>query len=985
MKKTKILSLILCLALFCTAFIPGAVTYADEEPAADSGMKLSKSATDNGDGSYTITLEAYATGEKTTSTVTKDVPTDIVLVLDLSSSMKENIGTVSYSEYSDKNNEELYALRHNGGEANLWYKDGNSYYSVSVTVTGRTVNYTDASTYSNSNLYSNGNNLYAKIGDDYVKVTVDRSGNWRNYTYTYTYTYAGETKTATGTYKSDRGGSIDTLPSFDDGVTLWVASGVDTTNAVYTYTYTDSTGVQKTITNSTGGTTVPSGRTFYSRSTSTTGGGTRLAALKTACTNFAEAVAAKCTTATGTTVNHRIAVVGFNTNSYLYIGSRRGSTDYSSAFQDMSTDAGKNNVNASINALSTSQGTVPGAGLSTANSIFNANPITEGETRNRVVVLFTDGYPSTSGSSNFDSALANDAITQAATAKNDYKATVYTVAILAGADPTSAGDENGTNPEKVNWYLQTTSSNNGTPQSPSYYLSASDAESLNNIFQQISQQIETGGSSSTLTDEAVVKDIISPQFTLPEGSTASDITLKTYAYKGNSFTAENAWEENTGDAMGATATVDGDTVSVTGFNFSKNWCGTESGQGQAGNVTYRGNKLVISFKVEPKKGFLGGNGVKTNNGAGVYENKDAETPVESVEDPKVDIEIKKPQVSVPEANVYLGAYFTETVSAEALKEGTTVSFGTGDDAVTLDMSKPNDNWGLESWQNEYVDIEVVVKDAQGNVVTEFSNLREDTQYTVSVTIKPKGEETGDNSSSTGTIHVFKPELTYKDTTAYYGESVPANNDYSVNMVGDAKWKNGTKYSTDEDVTMLGSQTPPTLNISYTPDINKIFDGKYGKLDVPVTAVVKIDTEDVTGYTTFVHQACVPDCGWTEPANPGDPAFLIHVKTCTLSITKQGGAADESYVFDIYKDGVKYSEVTVWGNGTETLYELPVGTYKIQEDTGWSWRYSANNGSDVSLSAASPSGRITCTNTSNGKIYWLNGFSQAVRNIFGSNN
>ncbi len=44
------------------------------------------------------------------------------------------------------------------------------------------------------------------------------------------------------------------------------------------------------------------------------------------------------------------------------------------------------------------------------------------------------------------------------------------------------------------------------------------------------------------------------------------------------------------------------------------------------------------------------------------------------------------------------------------------------------------------------------------------------------------------------------------------------------------------------------------------------------------------------------------------------------------------------MFDVYKDNVKYSEVTIQGNGTENLVELPVGTYTIQEDTNWSWRY-----------------------------------------------
>ena len=82
------------------------------------------------------------------------------------------------------------------------------------------------------------------------------------------------------------------------------------------------------------------------------------------------------------------------------------------------------------------------------------------------------------------------------------------------------------------------------------------------------------------------------------------------------------------------------------------------------------------------------------------------------------------------------------------------------------------------------------------------------------------------------------------------------------------------------------------------------------------------------------------------------------------------------------DGVKYSEVTVWGNGTETLVELPIGTYTIAENTGWSWRYpNPTYTTAIELSAAQTSGTITCTNTLKNN-YWLNGFSQVVKNIFG---
>ena len=648
----------------------------------------------------------------------------------------------------------------------------------------------------------------------------------------------------------------------------------------------------------------------------------------------------------------------------------------------MNTSTGVGNVSASIGTLSADGGTLTNLGLEMGNGIFGANPIAEGEKRNRVVIVFSDGVPGWSG---YDSNTANSAITQAETAKNTHGATVYSIGIFPGADATSAGNQNGNETEKANWFMQQVSSNNGTPQSPSYYLSAADAGTLNSIFQQISDQIETGGTTSTLTSDAVVKDIISPQFTLPAGTTAANITVETYACTGKNANDDYTWSNNN-STMGATASISGDQVNVTGFNFSENYVGTVT---EGDSVTYRGHKLVISFKVQPKAGFLGGNEVYTNTSAGIYENNTAENPLLTFDRPTVNVPIKDVTVTAKDKNVYLKG----EVTADQLKDGAEISVGN----VKLDLSKATDAdkpYGLDPWQAEYVDITVAVKDKDGNVISDkLDNLTEDTTYTIKVTVTPKTtgstgsagtpatEKSGENTPAAN-IYVFKPELTFKDSTAYYGETVPANNDYSSNYVANSeKWKNGGKYSTDDGVQMIG--TKPTLDITYTPDESKLEGGKYTKQDVPVSATVKIGTENVNEHTTFVHQDCTTACGWENPATPGTPAFLIHIQTCTLSITKQGGADNESYVFDVLKDGEKYSEVTVWGNSTETLVELPIGTYTISENAGWSWRYSANNGGSAALTAQNPTGSITCVNTKNNN-QWLNGFSEVVRNIFGTN-
>lgn len=994
MKKTKILSLLLCLSLFCALIVPGTRAYADN--ALDSGMKISKTATANNDGSYTITLEAFATGSKVITEQKTDIPTDIVLVIDQSGSMKDPIGGYTYTAYRkgsgsnsrNYHNEEYYPLRHNGGSENLWHKLNNNEY-IAVSVEQKMV-YTAISGWSNRKYHDNQNSLYCLVSGEYKSVTVKREGHVFSAD-EYWYTVDGQQILYTT--------GDDSIPNFGQYAPLYQS----VKKYIYSYTLNGATTV---IEESFGDGSSPDTQ-FYRRDYSSSAGDTRLNALKNAATTFANAVATKAAgedgdiNAPADNVNHRIAVVGFASgqryngtnynynNTEVFVGSnqyRYGTAaqgQYGNAFQNMNTSTGVGNVSASIEALSADGGTLTNLGLEMGNGIFGANPIAEGEKRNRVVIVFSDGVPGWSG---YDSDTANSAITQAGTAKNTYGATVYTIGIFPGADATSAGNQNGNETEKANWFMQRVSSNTQYPQSPSYYLSAADAGTLNSIFQQISNQIETGGAETTLGSETVVKDIISPYFTLPAGTTASGIRIDTYACTGkdgNTYT----WSGTSGGPGGATATVDGDQVSVTGFDFSENWCGTETDA--QGNSTVRGNKLVISFEVSPKSGFLGGNEVITNASAGIYENGSAQTPVMTFEQPKVNVPIQDVTVTATDKNVYLKG----EVTADQLKDGSEISVGD----VKLDLSKATDTdkpYGLDPWQTEYVDITVTVKDKDGNVISDkLENLTEDTTYTVEVTVAPKtvGTSTPANgdaaTAKTGAndpaanIYVFKPELTFKDSSAYYGESVPTNNDYSSNKVGLETWKHGDTASTDAGVTMLG--TKPTLDISYTPDESKLESGKYTKQDVPVAATVKIGTENVNEHTTFVHQDCTTACGWETPATPGAPAFLIHIQTCTLNITKQGGAADESYVFDVFKDGVKYSEVTVWGNGTETLVELPIGTYTISENTGWSWRYSANNGGSAALTAQNPTGSIACTNTKNNN-QWLNGFSEVVRNIFGTN-
>ena len=946
--------------------------------AADNGVVTSKTATKNADGTYTITLEAYATGSKVISEIQKDVPTDIVLVLDQSGSMADDMGTVTYKQYSEKDstNKKNYDRRHNGGSANLWYplSDG-TYVPVNVekpkvynALSANLKNYER----SGECYWDYRDALYEKVGDVYKQVTLNDSWSLSGYTYTYTF--------SDGHQVVSKGNS--SVPNFGSRGPLYTLAA-DGDSTVYTYTYTDADGVTQTIGTSTGANERYA--KFYQRSVSSSGGGTRLAALKSAATEFANSVATKAAgkdgqLGTDDDVDHRIAVVGFacgqrysgqnynykNTevfvgkNQYTYGTAAQG--QYKNAFQDMNSATGVQNVSDSIGVLAADGGTLTNLGLEMANGIFQSNPITQGEMRNRVVVVFTDGVPGWSG---YDSDVAQSAIAQANVAKTTHSATVYSIGIFAGADATSSGNNSGSETQKANWFMQNLSSNNGVVQNPSYYLSAADAESLKNIFKQISDQIETGGSSTTLSSEAVVKDIISQQFCLPAGTTAEQIRLQTYACTGKTGDTYQ-WSTTSKGNMDATASIRSDgQVSVTGFDFADNWCGVETQTD--GTEVARGHKLVISFEVVPKDGFLGGNDVFTNANAAIYANSTAQIPVATFERPQVNVPIQPVTVTAAEQNVYL----LGGVTVDALKAGTTVKVG----GVTLNLSA--DNYGLETWQTEYVDITVSVTDADGNVITNLSDLKDDVTYSVTVTVAPKTASTAADAatqqkgSNTAKVNVFKPELTFQDGEGYYGDTAPA---FDGNLTATAWKHNGAEADTD----VMGAA--PTLTISYAPDTDAVVDGKINtRTDFGVAAAVMIGETDVTANTTFQHTSCE---GKTCTL-PDGTAFLCHVNTCSLTISKtvtgDGANPNQTFVFDV-KDstGKVVTTVVLKNNERKTITGLAVGTYTVTEDTNWSWSYSivGDNNKTATLSSTTTSAVVDVTNHYNSHN-WLTSIADVI--------
>lgn len=844
----------------------------DGEQADDgNGLVLAKNAQYNPKtGRCTITLEAYTTG--TVTTEVKNVPTDIVLVLDQSGSMEDLYDTKEvYSEELDTN-----------------------------------------STY------------YVLVGGAYTEV-----------------------------YYSSNGWYYDLLLGL----------------------------IQVQVTPKTGPDDTEAGNVqFYDRIT-------RIEALKSAVTNFAEEVAKKAAgkdgniATTDDNINHRIAVVGYASradssnpwiNTEVFIGAEQHNYNvdaesyYDSAFQSMNTAQGKTNVAASIDALDANGATYTNYGLEMANGILDANPVQDGKTRNRVIILFSDGYPGRNAD-DFNQTAAGDALNQATTAKSA-GVSLYAVGIFSGADATSPGNKDGSNTEAANWFMHNVSSNNGAVQDPSYYLSAGDTTALNSIFTQISNQISSP--AINLGTETVVRDILSPYFNLPEGTDAESIKLFTADYNGKEF--EERVPVKPEDGITATVNTVTETIEVRGFDFTANFVSETAKPGE----TY-GKKLIIEFDtVLDRSSTFGGNGIPTNaDASGVYSGDEC---VEYFVSPTVDIPIDF-DFGTSDSTIYL----SQNANAQSLVD-------------VLDDYTPNGT------NNAHVNIVFTITRG-GNTATLTYNagdrvgtwsgdslsslaLTDCTDFKVSCTVTPINEGTVSGKvigRKTATIHVLRPTIVWEDIEVYLGDTVDLDTAFDSVSWTDA---NATTHTAPE-----ATGTAPVIAYTYS-----IYDGGLGSIvgdiytpdrtdacpinvSVTVGGMYELD-EYVTSYSSCgTHQI------GSHTLSVNSPEFYVHVITCSITITKLGYDENlqnggQTFLFEVVdSNNAVVATVAIRENGSATVVGLPVGTYTVREVDAWSWRYNAHDDVTVTLNAASPTGTARFENVVANR-HWLSGDS-FMRNLF----
>lgn len=231
----------------------------------------------------------------------------------------------------------------------------------------------------------------------------------------------------------------------------------------------------------------------------------RLDALKEAVKAFLDE-AANTNTEAGSELVH-VGLVKFAGNEKDKIGDdtyRSGgyTYNYSQIVSDLTAD---------MNGLKNKVSKLKAAGATRADNGFNLAAKMMGSARTdakKVVIFFTDGSPTSS--SGFEGKVANKAV-EAAKELKDGGATVYSIGVFSGADPSSIqGNENqfmhavSSNFPKATKYNQRGEGN----IKAGYYKSATNASELNAIFDEIEKSETTTSAYTKVTMEDTLSDYV---------------------------------------------------------------------------------------------------------------------------------------------------------------------------------------------------------------------------------------------------------------------------------------------------------------------------------------------------------------------------------------------------------------------------------------------------------------------------------------------
>ncbi len=630
-------------------------TAAAAEGTDEGALVLDKWVEEAEDG-FKLTLESYATGENGT-VAQKPVPLDVVLVLDESGSMADVL---------------IYGCDNKNGT------------DVEVTPEGHLTEGAklDVSLTEDSFLF---------VGHKVYKENVDIDK-----TYTVVYPVDGTTRKIY--YCTECGGWFSSTNHKDHSkIARWIPF--------------ENEGEIPTESREEGGWTCTV--QFYEQC-----GKTGRDVLQEALSSFLGKLCAAAVSDDGEPVAHRVAIVGYGIGaSYVYSdGSRKevyqdpGDGPGGSPVDGFETLAGGawcdvgsldgDTISRWVNGVEAEGSTPTHLGIQAAQFAFKHAPETEDENRAKVMILFTDGAPGGDyvnyGPGRTDG--KPDWVTPGIQSAKEMKSegvTIYSVGLFPTANGYSAQDisydveKDGQGTEgffaNANCFLHLVSSNypnaagvasekwgdlsseynEGTK---SYYLGTDSADALSEIFEQLFDILDPGSTTVTLDENAIVKDKITNDFQITYTEEAANVTAYTMSYKGEDENGNKLWEKDENSVSTAAdindpdklhITVNGQTVSVTNFDFAGNFVHMNGDEAA-------GKKLVVEIGIAAADDSQGGTKLATNaaneahtDNAGIY-SPGSDKPVAEFPLPHVDL-----PATVTIQKVVEGSDSTEDFSFEA--------------------------------------------------------------------------------------------------------------------------------------------------------------------------------------------------------------------------------------------------------------------------------------------------------------------------------
>lgn len=295
----------------------------------------------------------------------------------------------------------------------------------------------------------------------------------------------------------------------------------------------------------------------------------RIDALKNAANSFIDTIAKQNEGIEGVDRRHRVAIVKFAGDKTDKVGNdtyRQGQNwyNYSQVMKDL-TDCSGGNVTILQDTI---KGIQPTGATRADNGLRLAEGITSGRAdAKKIVVFFTDGTPTSYNTFNPD--VANDGVAAAKSMK-DGKATVYTIGIFSGANPSAGIQDLGTDEaNKANKFMQAVSSNypnatawdtHGTRAKDSdYYKSATNADELKKVFDDISKAITSEAPHPTEIHKGF--DATKSGYITFTDELGDFMQVDGFIYNGTTFDKPTKTEDNvdtytfTGDAANLVITV----------------------------------------------------------------------------------------------------------------------------------------------------------------------------------------------------------------------------------------------------------------------------------------------------------------------------------------------------------------------------------------------------------------------------------------------